>query len=152
MATTPHSVSSARLETETTPLQEQLSLGTENNDNDATDRETSELAYSSREGSDSTEKHLVCPCGNPGHVDLEKWDELDCNTSGSGGYSDLTNDTLDMQAISQEINEWKNRTQIIGGFCHNCQSFLDFVRDVLIKDQSNPMNILRETNKSSPIF
>lgn len=134
MANTPHSASSARLETETTPLQEQLFMGTENNDNDATDRETNDLACSSRQGSDSSEKHLVCPCGNPGHVDLGKWDELDRNRR---AYSDLPNDTLDMEAISQEINHWKTRTQIRGGFCHNCQSFLDFIRDVLAKDQSD---------------
>ncbi|CAD6443602.1 c3eb3a84-62c9-4c5b-af84-ae19b046cb71 [Sclerotinia trifoliorum] len=136
MATTPHSPFSARLETRTTHLQEQLSLGTENNDNDTTDRETSDLACSSSEGPDSDEQHLVCPCGNPGHVDLEKWDELGRNNSRYHSES-LTNDTLDMEAISQGINEWKTRTQIRGGFCHNCQRFLEILPDILSKDQSN---------------
>ena len=126
----------ACLETRTTPLQEQLSLGTENNDNDMTDQETSDFASSSSEGSDSDEQHLVCLCGNPGHVDLEEWDELGPNDTDYHATS-LTNNTLNVEAISQEINEWQTRIQIRNGFCCNCQSFLEILPDILSKDQSN---------------
>lgn len=74
------------------------------------------------------EQRVRCPCGNRGHVNLEDWDEFACDIN---DITSLWYDTIDQEAISQEVDGWKLRVEIVDGFCYPCRRLLEFLPDYL---------------------
>lgn len=75
---------------------------------------------------------ILCPCGNPGHTNLEKWYD---------GYrrfpwdvrEEVSNDKLNEVALEEKIQRLLVDITVVKGYCLSCQNLLDHWPEIVQK-------------------